>query len=284
MTIDKTRAKTPRGTLPAFTPVPRHYQRHDGWTPERQRGFIEALADLGSIRAAANTVNMTPESAYQLRRHPEAGEFRKAWEAALACGVQRIEDVAMERALHGVELPVYSYGKLVGTRISYNDRLLMFMLRNRARKRFTGGGGARGLNAVDAGRLKRLKAEWRKEWEEEQAANSKSPAEVQASIERKVAALRRRVIWETSPRAAELQYMAQAQRHADTTAGWRPCFDYADYAKQAAALLPQFIEEVKAEWPEPEPFDPKEYAEWEEEEDGWEELEREVPRLAGPEE
>lgn len=287
MTIDHTRPATPgakrkKGTLPAFTPVPRHYNRHDGWTPERQLGFIEALADLGSVRSAAHAVNMTPESVYQLRRHPEAGEFRKAWEAALALGVQRIEDVAMDRALNGVELPVYSYGKLVGTRISYNDRLLMFMLRNRAPKRFTSGGGARGLGAVDAGKLKRLKAEWRKEWEEEQAANSTSPAEVQASIERKVAALRRQVMANTSPRAIELDQIATAQRRADEAAGWRWYNDYADYAEQAAALLPQFIEEVKAEWPEPEPFDPKEYAEWEEEEDGWEELEREVPRLAGP--
>ncbi|HEX2763027.1 MAG TPA: hypothetical protein VHM92_04155 [Allosphingosinicella sp.] len=30
----------------AFTPVPRRY-RHDGWTPERQVAFIEALADTG---------------------------------------------------------------------------------------------------------------------------------------------------------------------------------------------------------------------------------------------
>lgn len=62
------------GALPAFTPVPRLRKRHDGWTPERKRLFIEALADTGSVRAAAHRVNMTPESAYLLRRHPEAGE------------------------------------------------------------------------------------------------------------------------------------------------------------------------------------------------------------------
>jgi hypothetical protein len=32
-----------RPPLPDFAPVPLRY-RHDGWTPERQRGFIEALA------------------------------------------------------------------------------------------------------------------------------------------------------------------------------------------------------------------------------------------------
>ncbi len=81
--IDQSRIPAKRGTLPVFTPVPRGRIRHDGWTPERQRNFIEALADLGSVRAAAHAINMTPEGAYLLRRHTEAGEFRKAWEAAM---------------------------------------------------------------------------------------------------------------------------------------------------------------------------------------------------------
>ena len=136
MTIDKRRKPAAKGTLPDFTPVPRQCKRHDGWTPERQRGFIEALADTGSVKAAAHAVNMTPEGAYLLRRHPQGKSFRKAWEAALALGVMQLEDIAMQRALHGVEVPVYSYGKLVGNRVVHNDRLLMFMLRNRAPARF----------------------------------------------------------------------------------------------------------------------------------------------------
>ena len=81
---------SPPSTLPAFAPVPRLRDRHDGWTPDRQHRFIDALADLGSVRAAAHAVNMTPEGAYLLRRHPDATEFRAAWEAALALGVQRL--------------------------------------------------------------------------------------------------------------------------------------------------------------------------------------------------
>ena len=37
--------------LPAFEPVPRKAQRHDGWTPERQRAFqaeITANEEEGS--------------------------------------------------------------------------------------------------------------------------------------------------------------------------------------------------------------------------------------------
>jgi|GEM_PF-1297610 len=166
--IDKTRVPAAKGTLPSFAPVPRHYNRHDGWTFDRQRGFIEALADTGSVKAAAHAVNMTPESAHLLRRHPQAQEFRKAWEAALKLGVQRLEDVAMERALHGTEAPVYHFGEIVGTRRVYNDRLLMFILRNRATKRFAADGVARG-KASTRSELKRLKREWRKEWEAEAA-------------------------------------------------------------------------------------------------------------------
>lgn len=209
--IEKSRIK---GTLPAFAPVPRHYNRHDGWTPERQTGFIEALADTGSVRAAAHAVNMTPEGAYHLRRHPEAGEFRKAWEAALRLGVQRLEDVAMERALHGTEVPVYSYGKLIGSRTVHNDRLLMFLLRNRAGKRFTADGRH---DAPTRAELKKLKAQWIAEWEEENGHN-RSPAEVRAAIDRKVAEVRARIEARMSPETRRLRELYEASLAADSTA------------------------------------------------------------------
>ncbi|MBA4163555.1 MAG: hypothetical protein C0510_02820 [Erythrobacter sp.] len=186
------RLPVPAGELPQFTPVPRQTSRHDGWTPERQRNFIEALADTGSVDAACRAVDMSQPGAYLLRRQPGAESFREAWEKALDLGVQRIEDVAMDRALNGVEVPVYSYGKLVGTRRTYNDRLLMFMLRNRAPGRFADGR-AKGLSAVDQMQLDRIKKQWIKEHEAQRAASTPSPVEVRASIERKVEALRQQV-------------------------------------------------------------------------------------------
>lgn len=178
------------GELPRFTPVPRQTSRHDGWTDERQRAFIEALADTGSVDAACRAVDMSQGGVYYLRRQPGAESFRKAWEKALELGVQRIEDVAMDRALNGVEVPVYSYGKLVGTRTAYNDRLLMFMLRNRAPGRFAAGQ-PKALNAVDQMKLDRIKKQWRAEWEAE--LRRVSPMEVRASIDRKVAEVRQTV-------------------------------------------------------------------------------------------
>ena len=171
--------------LPAFTPVPRAKDRSNGWKPEVQRAFIEALADTGSVEAAARRVGRSSVGAYQLRRHPQGHSFAEAWKAALDKGIQRIEDVAMDRALNGVEVPVYSYGKLVGTRRIYNDRLLMFMLRNRAPERFAADG-ARGLNALDKTRLEKMKKQWRKEWEAEKSGRSEVDVlnEINARIDR----------------------------------------------------------------------------------------------------
>ncbi len=118
--------------LPDFQPVDRKY-RHDGWTPQRQRAFIAALADTGSVSRAAALVNMSSGGAYYLRRQAGAESFRRAWEAALDFGVQRLKDLAFERAIEGELVPVMSFGKLVGYRRKTNDRLLMFCLRMNAR-------------------------------------------------------------------------------------------------------------------------------------------------------
>ena len=227
MTIDKTRPTRGKSSpLPQFTPVPRHYQRHDGWTPERQLGFIEALADTGSVKAAAHRVNMTPEGAYLLRRHAEAATFRKAWEAALALGIQQLEDIAMERALHGTEVPVYSYGKLIGSRIVHNDRLLMFMLRNRAPTRFTADGrAAKRQNTIGdpeyANQLSRLKKQWRKEWEEEwrKANVDYDPVKVTESINSKLDTMQERWLAAMTKRTRALYEAFLAAEAEDAEAG-----------------------------------------------------------------
>jgi hypothetical protein len=220
-------ADLPAADLPAppFTPVPRHYNRHDGWTPERQQGFIAALIATGSVKAAAHAVNMTPEGAYALRRHPQATSFRKAWEQALAAGVQRLEDLAMDRALNGQDVPVYSYGKLVGTRRVYNDRLIMFLLRNRAPARFARTE-AKGPDAVakmqERQKLERLRRQWRAEWQAEEAAKAPSTQEIRASLDAKLAAFRREQEATMSDRTRALYEQARASHEADRQAGvWR---------------------------------------------------------------
>ncbi|TMJ16216.1 MAG: hypothetical protein E6G94_04880 [Alphaproteobacteria bacterium] len=84
-----------------FAPVPRRF-RHDGWTPERQKAFIEALADTGCVTRAAAMVNMSQQNCYTLRRSAGAESFRRAWDAALDFGLKRLKDIAFERAIEGV--------------------------------------------------------------------------------------------------------------------------------------------------------------------------------------
>lgn len=119
-----------------FTPVPRKHKRHDGWTAKRQRGFIEALARTGSVTRAAAAVNMAKEGAYQLRLHPEAAEFRAAWEQALDYGTHILSDAALDRAIHGVPVPIMHEGKQVAERRTFNERLTMWQLQHRMPERF----------------------------------------------------------------------------------------------------------------------------------------------------
>jgi hypothetical protein len=118
-----------RERLLEFTPVPRRY-RHDGWTPERQKAYIEALADTGCVTRAAGQVNMSQANCYALRRAPGAESFRRAWDAALDFGLKRLKDIAFERAIEGQLVPVFVAGKLLGFRRKRNDALLMFCLRH----------------------------------------------------------------------------------------------------------------------------------------------------------
>ena len=140
-----------------WVPV-RRRPRHDGWTEEKQRRFIEVLADTGLVGLAAREVGMTRASAYRLRRAPYAAAFARAWEVARERAGALIEDIAFERAIEGVEQEVYDgYGELKGSRTVYNDRLLTFLLRHLkperysrearaalARAHFAGGGGHEG--------------------------------------------------------------------------------------------------------------------------------------------
>ena len=156
----------PVGELPAFDPVPRQRIRHDGWTEQRQRGFIEALADTGSVKDACRAVGMTTVGAYALRRQPGAESFRAAWDAALDCGVRLLEASMMDRAINGVEVPVLSAGKSFGTRRVFNERVALLILQSRMPEKY-GMQRARAMSGLDKQRLARLKAQWREELVEE---------------------------------------------------------------------------------------------------------------------
>ena len=87
---------------PEFTPVPLARVRHDGWTPERQRLFLIALAALGTVDAAAQAVGMSRISAYNLKKRSDAESFAREWDRAVGFGRSMMFDYAMERAINGV--------------------------------------------------------------------------------------------------------------------------------------------------------------------------------------
>lgn len=120
----------------AFEPISSATGRRDGWTPERQRDFILALARIGLVTAAAREVGMSRKSAYALleRAGPESG-FAKAWDAAIAEGQDKARGTAIDRALNGVEVPYFYRGTLRGMRRVYDDRLLIAALRSTSRDR-----------------------------------------------------------------------------------------------------------------------------------------------------
>lgn len=104
--------------------------RKDGWTIQRQRDFIAALADSGCVEHAARDIQMSVMSCYRLRRAPGAENFAAAWDAALAQAARMLVDLAFDRAINGSEEPVFDRdGKRVGRRMRHNDRMMMFLLR-----------------------------------------------------------------------------------------------------------------------------------------------------------
>lgn len=122
-----------------FEPVPSASNRHDGWTPERQRALILALARIGMISPAARAVGMSRKSAYDLlkRAGPDSG-FAKAWRVAVAAGKLIACSNAIDRAIEGVEVPYFYRGIQRGTRRVYNDNLLVAALRYFGRGRDDG--------------------------------------------------------------------------------------------------------------------------------------------------
>jgi hypothetical protein len=117
----------------------RRRPRYDGWTEEKQRRFIETLADTGMVSAAAKAVGMSRETAYRLRRSAHGAAFARAWDAARGHAGGLVEDIAFERAIEGVEQNVYDEnGEVVCTKRVYNDRLLMWLLSRLKPERYGG--------------------------------------------------------------------------------------------------------------------------------------------------
>ena len=108
---------------PSTPETPTRPIRHDGWHPELRVKFLEALARTGNVQTAAYFVQLSRQSAYDLRRRDP--DFARAWLAALVLARDVAEDALQERAIDGIEEPVYYHGEVVDMRRRYDSRLLL---------------------------------------------------------------------------------------------------------------------------------------------------------------
>lgn len=102
-------------------PLALHQAYH--FSREKQVRFLEALALWGSVRAACRAVPVAPQTVYRARRSD--ADFALAWDAAVLAARPHVEDVLADRALNGVEEPVFYHGEEVARRRRYDGRLLL---------------------------------------------------------------------------------------------------------------------------------------------------------------
>ena len=110
--------------------------RKSKFTPERQKDFIKALSETGSVSKAAALAGSSRTRVYELRKVDPA--FATAWEEAEEIAADRLENEARRRAVEGVPEPLVSAGKLVrdddGQPMMirrYSDNLLLALMRAR---------------------------------------------------------------------------------------------------------------------------------------------------------
>ncbi|GGD64455.1 hypothetical protein [Croceicoccus mobilis] len=153
-----------------FAPFVHPAPRRNSITPDRQRGFIAALAASGSVRQAARSIGASMEALYKLRARHGAEEFAQAWEKAIDLGIARLEDTALARALEGEARPIVSHGEVIGEYRKHNEALVMFLLRHRRSQRYGGAHAAaqpnpaaqeRALIASINAKLDRAHAQWK---------------------------------------------------------------------------------------------------------------------------
>ncbi|OYW46694.1 MAG: hypothetical protein B7Z36_04445, partial [Novosphingobium sp. 12-63-9] len=105
----------------------------DRWTKPKMAQFLRELAATHSVAAAAASVGMSRQAAYRLRARLKGEPFDIAWETAFQHGYDELAQTALERALHGVEVPHFRNGELVHTSRKYDERLTVYLLAARNR-------------------------------------------------------------------------------------------------------------------------------------------------------
>ena len=102
-------------------------RRRDAPTPRKLSVFLRRLAHTGSVSDAAQAIGTSRNTLYRLRRSDEG--FALRWDMALDGALDEAYTEAHRRAVVGTERPVFHRGRSVGAIRTYNDKLLMSLLR-----------------------------------------------------------------------------------------------------------------------------------------------------------
>jgi hypothetical protein len=102
--------------------------RYDGWTGEKQRRFLGAIANGYTVRDACAFVGMSVASAYAYKRRQPRSAFALGWRAAAISARDPVADMLFERAVEGVREHVVTRSGESVVRKRYDNRLAMALL------------------------------------------------------------------------------------------------------------------------------------------------------------
>jgi len=97
-------------------------------TQRRRKIFLKTLAKTGRIGYSARAAGYSC-STYLARIRRLDPDFSAQWDEAIDTAMDILEDAAHERAVDGVEEPVFHKGVVVGYKLRYSDGLLTTLLK-----------------------------------------------------------------------------------------------------------------------------------------------------------
>ena len=108
--------------------------RANGFTPKKRRRFIKTLRKTGCISDAARVAGISTTTADRWRKKDR--RFANACERAIEIASEDIEMLAWERAVTGIEEPVYHYGKFSHMRVRRSDSIFRMLLIGSNKKKY----------------------------------------------------------------------------------------------------------------------------------------------------
>ena len=106
--------------------LPDTRKRLVGWSADRQRLFLNTLAETGCIHLASSAARLSARSAYNLRNRSPA--FAACWKSAMRLAAGRLMMIAYDRAINGPVTQIFEDGVLVSERRVPSNRMLTWLL------------------------------------------------------------------------------------------------------------------------------------------------------------